>query len=228
MELPTLKVERLYRQISGLIIQLIREGRFKVGAALPAERDLAKQLGVGRSSVREALIALEIAGWVEIRTGTGVFVLTDTEKCSNALPEPTSASDLLEARGLFEGELAALAATRGSQAQQDELAQVLAGMAAEHVENAAFHVLDTRFHLLLAEMAGNELLRMMAQQLWNERYTPLFQQLENRYGVAEWVGQTVEQHRAIYTAIAARDAAAARQAMKEHVACVAERLFRHA
>ncbi|MGV7243704.1 FadR/GntR family transcriptional regulator, partial [Caballeronia sp. M23-90] len=68
MDLPNLKAERLYQKISTLLTGLIKDGTFAQGVALPAERELAKQLGVGRSSVREALIALEIAGWVEIRT----------------------------------------------------------------------------------------------------------------------------------------------------------------
>lgn len=74
MVLPTLKVERLYRQISNLLINCIRNGQFAAGQLLPSERELAKQLGVSRSSIREALIALEITGWVEIRTGNGVYV----------------------------------------------------------------------------------------------------------------------------------------------------------
>ena len=230
MELPTLKVERLYRQISGLIIQYIREGRFLVGTALPAERDLARQLGVSRSSVREALIALEIAGWVEIRTGAGVFVLTAEEQADAPFTDAadaTSAQELLEARSLFESELAALAANRASKEQIGELARCLEGMAAQPEENAVFHQHDREFHFQIAAMAGNEVLRLMAQQLWNQRYAPLFSRLENHYsdGMAAWAAQTVTQHRAVYAAIAARDAGAARLAMVQHLACVAARLF---
>ncbi|WP_283150629.1 FadR/GntR family transcriptional regulator [Silvimonas soli] len=228
MELPTLKVERLYRQISNLIIQFIQDGRFKVGEALPAERDLARQLGVGRSSVREALIALEIAGWVEIRTGTGVFVMRSEQPAEPAPPQAdiTSATELLEARSVIESELAALAAVRGSTDQIVALGQLVDDMAAEREENAAFHAHDQRFHFLIAEMTGNDVLQQTAEQLWNKRYTPLFQQLETHYGVAEWADQVVAEHRAVYEAIAARDAGAARAAMVEHLSRVAEKLFR--
>jgi DNA-binding FadR family transcriptional regulator len=79
MALPTLKVERLYRQISNVLINCIKSAQFAPGEMIPSERDLSKQLGVSRSSIREALIALEITGWIEIRTGNGVYV-------SNPLP----------------------------------------------------------------------------------------------------------------------------------------------
>ncbi|GGP26771.1 FadR/GntR family transcriptional regulator [Silvimonas amylolytica] len=227
MDLPTLKVERLYRQISSLIIQYIKDGRFKVGEALPAERDLARQLGVGRSSVREALIALEIAGWVEIRTGTGVFVLAAEEPVVAVQgADVTSATALLEARSLFEGDLAALAAERASPAQIAALGLLLDEMAREDEENAAFHDSDRRFHWLIAEMTGNEVLQEMSQTLWNKRYSPLFQQLENHYGVVPWASHVVEEHRAIHAAIAAHDPGAARAAMQRHLDQVLEKLFR--
>src|SRR5438045_2619711 len=75
MPLQTLEPKRLYRQIAEQLRTLMTKGEFKPGARLPAERDLAKQLGVSRPSVREALIALEVEGWVEVRGGAGVFVL---------------------------------------------------------------------------------------------------------------------------------------------------------
>lgn len=85
MVLPVLKTERLYRQIANAIIAGIQRGDFVPGGALPPERELAKQLGVSRSSVREALIALEMTGYVTIQTGTGVFV-------AQTLPQPSALS----------------------------------------------------------------------------------------------------------------------------------------
>ena len=69
MPLQTVEPQRLYRQIAGQLRKLITAGEFVVGARLPAERDLARQLGVSRPSVREALIAMEVEGWVEVRSG---------------------------------------------------------------------------------------------------------------------------------------------------------------
>jgi DNA-binding FadR family transcriptional regulator len=75
MPLQTVEPQRLYRQIAEQLRTLISAGEWAVGARLPAERDLARQLGVSRPSVREALIAMEVEGWVEVRTGSGVYVL---------------------------------------------------------------------------------------------------------------------------------------------------------
>ena len=74
MPLQTVAPQRLYQQIADQLRTLITAGEFTAGSRLPAERDLAKQLGVSRPSVREALIALEVEGWVEVRTGSGVYV----------------------------------------------------------------------------------------------------------------------------------------------------------
>ena len=75
MPFQSIEPRRLYRQIADQIRELIRAGEFVAGARLPPERDLAKQLGVSRPSVREALIALEVEGLVEVRIGSGIYVL---------------------------------------------------------------------------------------------------------------------------------------------------------
>ena len=74
MPLQSIEPRRLYRQIADQIGELIRSGEFEVGDRLPPERDLAVQLGVSRPSVREALIALEVQGLVEVRMGSGIYV----------------------------------------------------------------------------------------------------------------------------------------------------------
>ena len=78
MPIQAVEAQRLYQQIAQQLRQLIAGGEFPPGSRLPAERELASQLGVSRPSVREALIALEVEGWVEVRTGSGVYVLTRT------------------------------------------------------------------------------------------------------------------------------------------------------
>jgi len=160
MDLPTLKPERLYQRISSLIIGLIEDGTYEPGQALPAERDLARQLGVGRSSVREALIALEIAGRVEIRTGTGVFVrqLDKSREQAPVQDAAFSVADLLSARAMIEGEIAALAAKNGTGKHRRLLTRIIGNLEAQSVNDAAFLEEDRRFHLLISEMTGNPLL----------------------------------------------------------------------
>ncbi len=75
--MPLIAVDnrRLYRQIADQIAALIEKGEYGAGQRLLPERDLARQLGVSRPSVREALIALEVEGYVEVREGSGVYLL---------------------------------------------------------------------------------------------------------------------------------------------------------
>src|SRR3954468_23424078 len=80
MPLQAVESSRLYRQIAEQLRGLIAGGEFAPGARLPAERDLARQLGVSRPSVREALIALEVEGWVEVRTGSGIYVQPQAQR----------------------------------------------------------------------------------------------------------------------------------------------------
>ncbi|CAN7472539.1 FadR family transcriptional regulator [Caballeronia sp. LjRoot34] len=227
MELPSLKAERLYQKISTLVIALIKDGTFKQGQALPAERELAKQLGVGRSSVREALIALEIAGWVEIRTGTGVFVRQPDEvRIESALIDAEfSATDLLFARAVIEGEIAALAAKNGTEAQREDLARNIGMLEAQSVNNAAFLEEDKRFHLLISEMTGNAVLTEVMTVLWNKRYSPMFTHLETFYADEHIPVAMNADHRRIGEAILNRDARAAKNAMRAHLRNVHRRLF---
>jgi DNA-binding FadR family transcriptional regulator len=227
MELPSLKAERLYQKISTLLIGLIKDGTFEEGQALPAERELSKQLGVGRSSVREALIALEIAGWVEIRTGTGVFVRhPDEARIEPALMDAEfSAADLLSARAVIEGEIAALAAKNGTDAQREALARTIGMLEAQSVNNAAFLDEDKRFHLLISEMTGNAVLTEVMTVLWNKRYSPMFTHLETFYADANIPVALNADHRRIGEAILNRDARAAKNAMRAHLLNVHHKLF---
>src|SRR3954452_273971 len=113
MPIQTVASQRLYQQVAGQLGELIRQGEFRQGDRLPPERDLAKVLGVSRPTVREAMIALEIAGLVEVRVGAGTFI-TDRAAAANGAPrfDSTGASPLqaIAARRMIEPPIAALAA----------------------------------------------------------------------------------------------------------------------
>ena len=118
LRLPQVEPTRLYRQIAALIGERIDDGLFPVGTLLPAERNLAQQLGVSRTSVREALIALEVSGKVSIRVGHGVQILPATPQRGRAEPArmrvtPASArSNSWKRAAMFEPRSAALAAAK--------------------------------------------------------------------------------------------------------------------
>ncbi|BCQ37694.1 MULTISPECIES: FadR/GntR family transcriptional regulator [Erwinia] len=226
MELPTLKVERLYRQISNLLIGCIKKGQFPAGAILPPERELAKQLGVSRSSIREALIALEITGWVEIRTGNGVYVMNPLPQSEDTLVEEEfSLKALIQARQVYEAMTAELAARNGSDDQRAELQEITQDLIQLHVNDEKFLREDKRFHLLIAEMTGNEVLRDMMEYLWNKRKSSRFVRLESHYAESDFPREMNQDHEDIARAIIARDAVQARACMERHLQHVYDRLF---
>ena len=110
MPLQAEESRRLYRQIADQIAVLIEKGEYGPGERLPPERNLAKQLGVSRPSVREALIALEVEGYVEVRVGSGVYVLGLRPATPATLPADSGPFELIRARWLIEAECGAFAA----------------------------------------------------------------------------------------------------------------------
>jgi len=218
-------MEFLYQRISNLLIERIRSGHFSSGQPLPSERDLAKQMGVSRSSVREALIVLEISGWVEIRTGNGVFVNQNLPSDNESRRDDAGVEELLQAREIIEGEIAALAAQNATDEQRDELAQIMVDMERETADNVEFHALDKRFHLLIGSMTGNSVLRDMAEYLWNKRYSPLFLHFETYYAGRDISVDMAHDHEKIVAAICSRDVNAARKAMQSHLNHVYQSLF---
>src|SRR5512138_3666279 len=113
MPLQAVENRRLYRQIADQIADLIERGEYAPGSRLPPERDLAQQLGVSRPSVREALIALEVEGSVEVRMGAGVYVCAPLEQAPHATAAMgESPTELMQARAALEGTVAMLACAR--------------------------------------------------------------------------------------------------------------------
>ena len=120
MPFQSIEPRRLYRQIADQIRGLIRSGEFAAGARLPPERVLAKQLGVSRPSVREALIALEVEGLVEVRIGSGIYVLAQDGTPAGEGADgdaPAGPFELMRARYTIESECAALAAKSAKKTQ---------------------------------------------------------------------------------------------------------------
>ncbi len=218
MPFHSIEPRRLYRQIADQIRTLIKSGEYRAGARLPPERDLAKQLGVSRPSVREALIALEVEGLVEVRIGSGIYV-QDAAITDPAHERDTTAGpfELIRARYVIESECAALAAKSAKKPQMQAIAEALAAM--DHDVNSKHPAQDgdRQFHMRIAEGTGNSALVAVVRMLWDERTGPLYKQLENHYDTPALWEHAMTEHRAVYKAIAARDANAARMAMQRHL-----------
>jgi DNA-binding FadR family transcriptional regulator len=217
MPLQAVDSRRLYRQIADQIARLIEQGEYAVGARLPPERDLAKQLGVSRPSVREALIALEVEGYVEVRVGSGVYVV-GPQPAAGAKPNADSGPfELIKARWLIEAECAAMAAKSATRAQLRAIEQALEAMERSRKSGAVPLDADREFHLRIAEACGNSALALVVKTLWDQRTGPLFLRLEHHFDTPELWTHAIAEHREIAEAIARRDAAGARAAMRRHM-----------
>ncbi|MEO8345898.1 MAG: FadR/GntR family transcriptional regulator [Betaproteobacteria bacterium] len=235
MPFQSIEPRRLYRQIADQIRTLIRSGEFSTGARLPPERDLAKQLGVSRPSVREALIALEVEGLVEVRIGSGIYVQAvhanedsagnvkgagrGVSRAGHELDGGATAGpfELLRARYVIEGETAALAAKSAKKAQVHAMEEALGAMQHELEGEKQPLEGDRMFHLRIAEATGNGALVAVVDMLWVDRTGPLYKQLEHHYDSPGLWHSAMAEHRAVLTAIAAKDPAAAKAAMQRHL-----------
>lgn len=216
---------RLYQQIADQIRELIDQGGFEPGTRLPPERDLAQQLGVSRPSLREAMIALDVEGRVEVRSGSGVYV--SAVKPSPA-PARTAAmgespSQLMEARSVIEGEVVILACARITDEQLTRLRQVLKSMEAQIERREARVDLDRQFHLTLAEATGNVVLIRLVGDLFDERHSPISAKISSRFESTRTWKAALKEHEAILRAIEARDPIAAQAAVRAHLKASAQR-----
>lgn len=215
---------RLYQAVARRLIGSIASGRYAVGQRLPAERELAAEFSVSRPTVREAIIALEVQGLVEVRVGSGVYV----KRSPKARDEPgagVGAFELTEARLLFEGEAAALAATVMSDGELDRLDALVAQIEEENRRGMNGELPDREFHMAIARGTGNEAVVRTIESLWNLRSSSpecavLFARA--RSGGSKPV---VEEHSAIVAALRSREPARARAAMRAHLSAVITHLL---
>ena len=243
MPLIAVEPQRLYRQIAEQLRAGMLSGEYAVGSRLPAERDLSKQLSVSRSSVREALIALEVEGWVEVRTGSGIYVL-DRSKVNgnknainnitiqaintpdNALFEGKNQEDfkaewgpleLIRARRVVEGETAAIAALQSKRKDIDAMGKALRMMQTEAAAGVLPLEGDRAFHTAIVQASGNEVLIDTVQSFWDSRRGPIFERLVGYFETLQSWQAAIAEHSAILEAIQNHDAAAARTAMHAHM-----------
>jgi DNA-binding FadR family transcriptional regulator len=219
MPIQFVEPQRLYRQIAGQLRGLIASGEYAVGARLPAERDLAKQLGVSRPSVREALIALEVEGLVEVRTGSGVYVQMrrPVDGHGSASASEWGPLEVIRARRLVEGETAALAAIGAKRYDLKAMEAALAAMRAGAEAGGAPLDADREFHSAVAQAGGNMVLTETVQRFCDARSAPLFARLGGHFENQETWRAAVAEHEVVLAAIRARDAFGARAAMQAHL-----------
>ena len=218
MPLQTVDPKRLYRQIADQLRALITNGEYAPGTRLPAERDLAKQLRVSRPSVREALIALEVEGRVEVRTGSGVYVLDRSRRTGTTIAlTDWGPLELIRARRAIEGETAALAARMAKRADREAIRRSIDEMRAQCEQGLAPLQADRDFHAAIAQASGNAVLAETVHGLIEAGLGPMFKRLGGYFETSKSWRNAIGEHEAVLLAIETRDPDAARAAMHAHM-----------
>lgn len=223
--------QRLYKSIAKDIKTRIEQGELNIGETLPSERELAKQLNVSRATVREAIIALEVLGWVEVRLGSGVYIKSPPNERSIHFswhhdaeiapylkePEEVSPFSLLQTRLLIEPETAALTAITRTAEQLKEIKQAYLMNVQDNLQHSSTHIGDRLFHIRIAEYSGNDGYAMVIRELLGHQYGQMFSTLQRLYTPKDMPMRSQQEHLAILIAIEQGDAEAAKSAMRSHL-----------
>jgi GntR family transcriptional repressor for pyruvate dehydrogenase complex len=197
--------------VRGQLESLIQSGDLKPGEKLPPEKELARLFGVSRPIVREALGSLRAVGAIVSYSGRGSFVATTVPE-RPLLQGRYSLSELYEVRSLIETDGAALAAQRRTEADVERLGQII-----ESLENCSdteeWSRLDAALHIAIAEATGNQVRVELVEHLRDL----LVEQANVAVAIAGRMPQAEQEHRAIYDAVEAGDARAAKHAMSVHL-----------
>ena len=213
-------------EVARRLLDYLLSGNVRAGERIPSERQLAAQLGVGRSAVRDALRPLLLLGVVEARQGDGTYL---RQPESSLLPQAVewglllgehTTIDLVEARAYIEVALAELAARRRSGEDLERMEALLSQMAERGVSGTEFNEADLAFHLAIAQASGNTVLfgtiasiRTLLR-VWITRVTAAAPNTQRSY----------EEHVPIFEAIRAADPTAAAAAMRAHMESARARL----
>lgn len=205
------------------ITRMIHDGNLLPGDRLPAERELAEFVGMSRASVREALRELELRGLLDRKPGRGTVVVDlprphlDAGLLANVDSEGRLLREVMDLRAVVEPPITERAAARGTSAEIADIQALLddSAAAAQEGETAfeRYAILDVEFHLALARMTHNPLLSRLLQ-VTNEWMAPSRQ---SALQSTRRIEVSLQAHKKIFSAVAARDPAAASTAMREHL-----------
>jgi len=206
------------------IVEAIKKGALPVGSKLPSENELAEQMGVSRPTVREALSALAAVGLIESRPGIGNFVCNPSDSIVRdalvLLENEASCLEIMEARGLLEPPVAAVAAKKRTQEQLEKLRTIcekLVRLASKDRFDDYFNT-DKAFHLALVEAARNDLLASALIPLINTMDQHVYREFTRKYYFRDdrGIAQVASLHKGILTAVEAGDSELAAAEMRKH------------
>lgn len=223
--------KRAYIDVAQLLRERVDAGSYPPGSRLPAERQLADELGVSRPTVREALAALELMGVVDTHANAGTFVREKGIESENggarASAPDASPSQILQVRLLIEPGTARLAAANWDRQSLAAIARPLHKVerAAESASSAHPTKEDRQFHAAIAHATGNEVLIAILGPLWEMMSQNLWRSLKEQGWGAVNTQAVADEHREIYEAIRSRDGDLASFTMEKHIRGVIDSLF---
>ncbi|HGN1704486.1 TPA: transcriptional regulator ExuR [Providencia rettgeri] len=219
---------RLYQQVAALVKQRIENDEYQVGTKLPAERLLADEMNVSRTVIREAIIMLEVEGYVDVRKGSGIHVINNRSNNSESVDSGLEFSrcgpfELLQARQLIESHIAEFAATQAT--KEDILKLLEIQKNARKEDRFRDSQWDLAFHMQIAASTHNSAMVVIVEQMWSQRlrnpyWIKLHEHIDNR-SIESWC----DEHDQILQALARRDPKGARQAMWQHLENTKKMLF---
>ena len=230
MPLTLLEPRRIYQPIAAQIAAMIASGELAPNARLPSERDLALRLGVSRPPVREALIALEVEGLVDVRMGSGVYVRQ--EAASRAVTWQARKAgeigpfELLAARRMVESTIAAQAAMNATSEHLQAIQETVDAIRTDEQRYDLRHPADRLFHVRVAEASGNAVLVLLTNVLWDLRDGNLHRRIEDHFSTRALRDRSNQDHEDILGAIRAHDPRAAAGLMRRHLDRVERELSR--
>lgn len=227
---------RRYQDIAQELRDHILDNGYRVGDRLLTERQMAERFDVGRSMVRDAVIMLEVQGFVQVRKGSGIYLQCDPAEPILALENDIGPFELLQSRQVLEGAIAGFAAAmvtkndilRMREALELESRAIADFEGTTNVSDADLrdYAGDEAFHRLVAEATQNAVLVKSVQDLWDmRRHSRMWKQLHHRIFDMSYRRQWLEDHHRILSALQARDTAGARRAMQQHLLGVSETLM---
>ncbi|WP_343070830.1 FadR/GntR family transcriptional regulator [Bacillus sp. REN10] len=223
--------KKTYQLIVDQIKDYFLTEQLKPGDKLPTERELASRFNVSRTSVREALRKLEMKGIIEIKQGSGSFIKTSEfqllgEELSTTIlqVENKLVYEMLELRRALEAECAFLAAQRATSEDLQPIRQAIEKMkAADHDVDLGLEA-DLHFHLSIVRASRNSIFLQLLQTLSEHMQDTIRATRRQRLADPERLQDTIEEHKAIYVAIAAGEAERAKQLMEKHITQIRKEL----
>ncbi|MBC2721894.1 FadR/GntR family transcriptional regulator [Desulfosporosinus sp.] len=217
------KPHRTYQEVLKQINHLIVDGKLRPGDRLMGEREMAVELGVSRTTLREALRTMEFLGWVEIKPGDGTFIrdihLNEViSPLALALSvEPTRIDELWETRITLEVECAGLAALRASKEDLQQISHALRDMKSSLHDLDAYAKADMRFHFHVTQASQNSMMHRLLQTFVVHIFDLIKKTGPLRFSHDIGGLNTIQEHISIYEAIASQEAEQARTLMRKHL-----------